>query len=177
LVCEGRHRWRQNWLFKLRAKPLSFKKIIFYSRLEKEATQAANRMPHRKFAIRSTLVRRTIVGQMAANRIAALAARHLSNCTNTQRFSRQPPAWSSAARQAPLDFNPFRHTPALARRLLLLSAVNEDCGSPDCFGHRPAGTQGQAQPLIEEAWRSRRDAGWLAPPCFRSNAVRKQDGE
>ena len=24
----------------------------------------------------------------------------------------------------------------LARRLLLLSAVNEDCGSPDCFGHR-----------------------------------------
>jgi hypothetical protein len=40
-----------------------------------------------------------------------------------------------------------------------------------------AKTQGQAQPLIEEAWRSRRDARWLAHPCFRSDAVRKQDGE
>jgi hypothetical protein len=33
----------------------------------------------------------------------------------------------------------------LARRLLLLLAVNEDCGSPDRFGHCLAEAQGQAQ--------------------------------
>jgi hypothetical protein len=34
--------------------------------------RAANPAPHPKFAIRSTFVRRTIVEQMAANRVAAL---------------------------------------------------------------------------------------------------------
>jgi hypothetical protein len=52
---------------------------------------------------------------------------------------------SDAARQTSLDLNAAPRTPALARRLLLLLAVNEDCGSPDCFSHCVAETQGQAQ--------------------------------
>jgi hypothetical protein len=73
----GRHRWRQQQLFKLRAKPLNFKKAIFYRELRRAAANAADLAPHRKFAIRSTFVRRTTVEQTAENRVVAFLLRAL----------------------------------------------------------------------------------------------------
>jgi hypothetical protein len=62
--------------------------------------------------------------------------------------------------------------------LLLLLAVNEDCGSPDCFGHAWLKLRDKLSPS------SSRKLGAVVAmpdgshvPCFRSNAVRKQDGE
>ena len=97
--------------------------------------RAAKATPHPKFAIRSTFVRRTIVGQIAANPVSA------QRCAPTKQLHKYAALLSSTyrvkRRRAPnsLDFNAARRTPALACRLLLLLAVNEDCGSPDCFSH------------------------------------------
>ena len=52
----------------------------------------------------------------------------------------------------------------LAHRLLLSMAVNEDCGSPDCFGHGLAETQGQAQSPSFEETRSRKPGAVVAMP-------------
>jgi hypothetical protein len=49
-----------------------FQKCHTLQIVEKATASAADRTPHRKFAIRPTLVRRTIVGQTIANRVATL---------------------------------------------------------------------------------------------------------
>jgi hypothetical protein len=55
----GRRQWRQQQLFKLRAKPAQCEKSINYNGLMDAFESGSDRESHPKFAIRSFLVRRT----------------------------------------------------------------------------------------------------------------------
>jgi len=59
----GRHQWRRQPSFKLRAKPALCEKNMDHSGLDLQPFNAPNRGQHPKFAIRSMLVRRTIIVQ------------------------------------------------------------------------------------------------------------------
>jgi hypothetical protein len=60
---DGRLRWRQHKLFKLRAKLLRRKNRLDGKRLALRAIKRPQRSPHPKFAVRSNVVRRTIIVQ------------------------------------------------------------------------------------------------------------------
>jgi hypothetical protein len=60
---EGRLQWRQHKLFKLRARRVQRKNSINYKELLRRLFTRATGEPHRKFAIRSILVRRTRIEQ------------------------------------------------------------------------------------------------------------------
>jgi hypothetical protein len=56
---DGRHQWRRQKLFKLRAKPLQDKISLYYNMLVAKLALLADSDAHPKFALRSFLVRRT----------------------------------------------------------------------------------------------------------------------
>jgi hypothetical protein len=63
----GRLQWRRQPSFKLRAKPVQHEKNMNHKDLALRPRNETNRGPHPKFAIRSMLVRRTIIEQEFAS--------------------------------------------------------------------------------------------------------------
>jgi len=118
---EGRLQWRRQPSFKLRAKPVQYEKNTDHSELALRPRNAPNSGPHSKLAIRSILVRRTIIGQEFAP-----GAQCVSGSVGNDPVLLLRPR-DKVGKSA--IFRGFRSPLPMACRLHQFSPVNDDCGS------------------------------------------------
>ena len=112
---DGRHQWRRQKLFKLRAKPLQDKISLYYNMLVAKLALLADSDAHPKFAFRSFLVRRTRNEQV-------------SQASFFRRF-RSPPSSASARFPDPASFENRRSSNARARVRACHQASADRCVS------------------------------------------------
>jgi hypothetical protein len=100
---------------------------------------------------------------------------HVCTWAEQRRFSRQLCRSWRRAGDFPVQLQPIHHVLPVGMSIAFLIGSQRRLRFAGLFWPCLAKLRNKPGPLDEEAWRSRRDAKGLARPCFRSDAVRKQD--